>query len=90
MARAQEEYDQYVAEHFRRGAMHQLTDDERNEILAGLKKNWEVVYHQYQNLSVVTDTLPKKLKRERMEHEMKQLERDIETMDKHKVIYLAN
>ena len=29
MQRAQDEYDAYVAEHFRRGAMRQLTDEER-------------------------------------------------------------
>jgi len=32
----------------------------RDEILAGLKKNWEQLHHQYQGLSVVTDTVPKK------------------------------
>lgn len=88
--RAQEEYNAYVAEHFRRGAMKQLTADERNGILSGLKKNWEEIHDQYQGLSVVTDTAPKKNRKERMEAEMKQLERDIETIERHKVIYIAN
>lgn len=88
--RAQEEYNHYVAEHFRRGAMKQLTDEERQGILNGLKKNWEDIHEQYQGLSVVTDTAPKKNRKERMEAEMKQLERDIETLEKHKVIYIAN
>lgn len=88
--RAQEEYDAYVAEHFRRGAMHQLSSDERAQILGGLKKNWEEIHHQYQGLSVVTDTAPKKNRKERMEAEMKQLERDIESIEKHRVIYIAN
>jgi len=90
MKRAQEEYNAYVAEHFRRGAMQQLSDQERDSILQGLKNNWEEIHAQYQGLSVVTDTAPKKNRKERMESEMKQLERDIESIEKHRVIYIAN
>jgi len=90
MARAQEEYNQYVAEHFRRGAMQQLSEGEREDILNGLKANWELLHHEYQGLSVVTDTAPKKNRKERMEAEMKQLERDIEQIEKHRCIYIAN
>lgn len=90
MKRAQEEYNAYVAEHFRRGAMQQLTEDERQHILNGLKKNWEEIHDQYQGLSVVTDTAPKKNRKERMEAEMKQLERDIDNISRYKVIYIAN
>lgn len=61
----------------------------RQSIIDGLKKNWEELHHQYQGLSVVTDTAPKKARKERMETEMKQLERDIETIEKHKIIYIA-
>lgn len=89
MRKAQEEYDAYVAEHFRRGAMRSLTQEERQAILQGLKKNWEEIHDQYQGLSVVTDTAPKKNRKERMEAEMKQLERDIETIERHSVIYVA-
>lgn len=90
MKRAQEEYNAYVAEHFRRGAMQQLSEAERQHILNGLEKNWEEIHDQYQGLSVVTDTAPKKNRKERMESEMKQLERDIEEIKKHKVIYISN
>ncbi|XP_030846791.1 enkurin [Strongylocentrotus purpuratus] len=88
--RAQEEYDEYIKEHYRRGAMKCLTEEERKAIMDGLKKNWEEIHHQYQGLSVVTDTAPKKARKERMEAEMKQLERDIELLEKHKVIYISN
>ena len=57
-------------------------------IFQGLKKNWEELHHQYQGLSVVTDTAPKKNRKERMEAEMKQLERDIEMIEKHDAIYI--
>ena len=33
----QDEYDAYVSEHFRRGAMRQLSDDERHALIDGLK-----------------------------------------------------
>ena len=88
--RAQEEYDAYIKEYYRQGAMKNLTEAERNSILDGLKKNWQEIHHQYQGLSVVTDTPPKKARKERMEAEMKQLERDIELLEKHKTIYVAN
>lgn len=90
MARAQEEYNAYIAESFKKGAMKQLSESERGSILMGLKANWEDLYHQYQGLSVVTDTLPKKHRKERLEFEMKQLERDIQMMEKHSTIYISN
>lgn len=61
----------------------------RQSIINGLKLNWEDLHHQYQGLSVVTDTAPKKARKESLEAQMKQLERDIETMEKHKVIYIS-
>ncbi|ELT94689.1 hypothetical protein CAPTEDRAFT_158130 [Capitella teleta] len=88
--KAQEDYDAYIRDHFQRGAMQCLSNEERNAILSGLKQNWEMLHHEYQGLSVVTDTAPKKNRKERMEAEMKQLERDIEMMEKHPVIYLSN
>ena len=86
---AQEEYDRYVAESIRRGQMEQVGEQQRAELLEGLKKNWEELHHQYQGLSVVSDTVSKKARKERMEAEMKQLERDIEMIEQHKVIYVA-
>jgi len=88
--RAQQEYDQYIQESMKRGAMKFLSDNERQNIIAGLKSNWEEIHHQYQGLSVVTDTAPKKNRKERMEAEMNQLEKDIELLEKHPKIYIAN
>lgn len=89
MGEAQEEYDRYVAESLQRGQMEKVQQEEREVLLAGLKKNWEELHHQYQGLSVVTDTAPKKARKERMEAEMKQLEKDIELVERHKMIYIA-
>ncbi|XP_029481834.1 enkurin [Oncorhynchus nerka] len=88
--RAQDEYDSFVKEHMRQGTMKQLSEDERNNILQGLKMNWGELHHQYQGLSVVTDTTPKKYRKERLELEMKQLERDIDLIERYKTIFIAN
>lgn len=90
MKKAQEQYDAYISEHVKQGAMKHLSEEERESILAGLKKNWEAVHHDYQGMSVVTDTIMKKNIKERLEMMMKQLERDIEIIERHKTIYIAN
>ena len=89
MDEAMREYEAYVAMKQREGALKEISDAEREAILEGLKKNWEEVHHQYQGLSVVADTAPKKARKERMEAEMKQLEKDIEMIERHHVIYIA-
>ena len=61
----------------------------RQTLLAGLKGNWEELHHQYQGLSVITDTAPKKARKERMEAEMKQLEKDIELLERHQRLYIS-
>ena len=89
MSAAQREYEEYIAESMRCGQMDQVERDQREELLAGLKKNWEELHHQYQGLSVVTDTATKKARKERMEAAMKQLEKDIELIERHRVIYIT-
>lgn len=89
MAQAQDQYDHYVADSLRQGQMEQVQEQQRAELLQGLKKNWEELHHQYQGLSVVTDTISKRARKERMEAEMKQLERDIDVIEQHRVIYIA-
>ena len=64
-------------------------DLHREVLLAGLKANWEELHHQYQGLSVITDTAPKKARKERMEAEMKQLEKDIELIERHSKLYIS-
>ena len=90
IAQAQHEYDAYISEMQKRGEMYQISPEERQVILEGLKKNWEEFYHQYQSLPMVVDTVPKKNRKEYLENEMKKLERDIETIEKHKFIFIAN
>ncbi|XP_044535499.1 enkurin [Gracilinanus agilis] len=88
--KVQEEYDNYVQENLKRAAMKRLSDEERDSVLQGLKKNWEEVHKEFQSLSVFIDSLPKRIRKQRLEAEMKQLEHDIGVIEKHKVIYIAN
>lgn len=85
----QEEYGRYVQNSLQRGTMKCLPESERQNILAGLKTNWDDLQHQYQGLSVVTDTAPKKNRKERMEAEMNELEKEIECLEKHTKIYIV-
>ncbi|XP_023679338.1 enkurin isoform X2 [Paramormyrops kingsleyae] len=87
--RAQQAYDDYIRERLREGAMKQVSEEERQAVLQGLKMNWEELHRQYQGLSVVTDTVLKKQRKERLEREMKQLEKDMELVEKNKIIYVA-
>lgn len=86
---AQDHYDEYVAEELRARALQQVDDVSRSELLRGLKQKWEDLHQKFQGLSVVTDTAPKKNRKERMEAQMSQLERDIDLLERHTTIYVA-
>ncbi|XP_021516066.1 enkurin [Meriones unguiculatus] len=88
--KAQEEYNNYIQENLKKAAMKRLSDEEREAVLQGLKKNWEEVHKEFQSLSVFIDSIPKKIRKQKLEEEMKQLEHDISIIEKHKVIYIAN
>ena len=61
-----------------------LPDDERKELIDGLKKKWEVVHKEYQTLTHLAkvDSLGKKNKKERCEAELAQIEKDIEKLQR--------
>jgi hypothetical protein len=90
MEKAKQEYQAYVSDNFRRGAMREMDDNERQIIIDGLKKQWEDVHHDYQTLSVIIDTIPKRQYKERLEQQMKLLEKDIDLLSKHQLIYIAD
>lgn len=89
MEKAKADYERYVQDLFQQRSASVLPEDERQELLYGLKKNWESAHHDYQGLSLVTDTEHKRQKKERLEGLMKQLERDINLLEKHHSIYVA-
>lgn len=56
----------------------QLPEDERLNVLEGLKRNWEKLNTDYQKLSLTVDTVPKIARKVNMESQLKRLEEDIQ------------
>lgn len=86
---AQDDYDQFVFDKMRQNSLQCISNDDRDAVLCGLKARWEKIHHEYQGISVVTDTAPKKNRKERMEAQMSQLERDIDLLERFGHIYVA-
>jgi len=61
-----------------------MDDHEKQELIAALKKKWEVVHKEYQTLTHKNklDTLGLKEKYESCERELRQLEKDIQQLSK--------
>lgn len=61
-----------------------LLDNEREELIAALKKKWEVTHKTYQEITHVQkiDTVGLRRKKEQCEIDLKQLEKDIEKLSK--------
>jgi len=87
---AQEEYDAYVKMKLEEDQLDCITSNEKTNILNGLKAKWEELHHQYQGISVVTDTAPKKNRKERLEASMSGLERDIALLERSRIYVEKN
>ncbi len=59
-------------------------------MIISLKTRHSKVYGDYQRLSVVIDTLHKKQRKEFLEKELQQLEKDIKTLVDHEHIFIEN
>ncbi len=61
-----------------------LPDEERQELIDGLKKKWEVVHKEYQAITHLGDEASrgKKNKKEQCEAQLAQIEKDIEKLQK--------
>nr|XP_056713765.1 enkurin-like [Euleptes europaea] len=88
--RAKEESDNQIKETLSQKGPKRISKAEREDLLEGLKNNWEELNHAFQNMSVAVDTIPRKLYREKLETQMKQLEHDIGALEKHQLIYVAS
>ena len=58
--------------------------------LQGLKHNWAELQRAYQQLPIMTDTVPKKKHKTKLENKLKQLENDIRMLEHHPHIYVAD
>merc|ERR1719443_2049302 len=90
----EEEYD-YIRrlqdeeeEEIRNSQVRQLTEDEKNALIEGLKAKWEKVNTDYQATTHITymDTVGKKIRKEKYEAMLMQIEKDIEKLHKRAVI----
>ena len=68
--------------------MRLLAEEERLQILDGLKQKWSQLNTQYQTMSFTVDTIAKRRRKEQYERELAELERDIERMSK-QFVYVA-
>ena len=73
-------------------ALEPLSEDERASLIRALKKKWDSVNEKYQQMTHVVklDTVGKIKRKEGMEHELKQLEADIEKLERPGPVYVAN
>lgn len=67
-----------------------LEKEERDKIIESLQQNWNEIFTFYQRLPLLIDT-PGKIKRKTgMEAQMKKLETDIQTLQRHDSIYVSD
>merc|ERR1711966_436046 len=62
-----------------------LSNEERLEMVEGLKTNWDRINKAYQTLSFTLDTPAKKQRKEEFEAQLEQIERDIERISKGRI-----
>merc|ERR1719398_289528 len=79
----EEEEKEQQANHVR-----QLTEEEKTALIEGLKAKWEKVNTDYQATTHITymDTVGKKIRKEKYEAMLMQIERDIEKLHKGQII----
>ncbi|CAK1588440.1 unnamed protein product [Parnassius mnemosyne] len=65
-----------------------ITEEERLKLLEDLKHNWQLMQKAFLQLPMLTDTIPKILKKTKMEQELRQLEKDIALIESNPFIYI--
>ena len=81
--------EEQEAELRRKEAM-KLSQEEKENILQGLRTNWSTVNQTYQGLSLLTDTLFKRQRKAKVEAQLNQLEKFIQMLEQHTVIYITD
>lgn len=54
-----------------------ISQEEKNKLLEGLQHNWDVMQKEYKKMPLLIDTVPKMLRKTKLENQLKSLERDI-------------
>lgn len=69
--------------------LSKLSEEERTELLAGLKLKWAEVNEKYQKMTFTLDTPAKRQRKERYEEQLMQFEKDIDILSR-KNIYVEH
>ncbi|GLH08628.1 Enkurin [Gryllus bimaculatus] len=67
-----------------------IPEEERQALLEGLRKNWNELQTAYQHMPILIDTMHKRARKERMEKELRRLELNISTLERHNQIYVVD
>eukprot|EP00697_Spironema_sp_BW2_P013728 gnl/Spiro4/3974_TR1979_c0_g1_i1.p1 gnl/Spiro4/3974_TR1979_c0_g1~~gnl/Spiro4/3974_TR1979_c0_g1_i1.p1 ORF type:complete len:248 (+),score=46.06 gnl/Spiro4/3974_TR1979_c0_g1_i1:40-783(+) len=92
--RAIDEEQQYIAAlaeqaESQKQTMHMMPEEERRQLLHGLKANLETVKEQYARLPFIADTIGRKQRKEGLEAKMVGLEKDILALSRPRVFVQA-
>ena len=68
----------------------EISDEERRELLRGLKENWAALNKAYSAQSLCIDNLPKQFRKESLERQMAALEKDIDLVESNSIILIAS
>ncbi|XP_007569680.1 enkurin-like [Poecilia formosa] len=71
-------------------ATRQVSEEERNAALEGLKKKWHEVHREYQGLPFILYTPSQKGRKVHMEEQLTELEKHIRLLEKFKTIYISD
>jgi len=66
-----------------------MQNEERDALLCGLKTKWEEVFKEYQSMPLLIDTAAKVKQRYSLEQRLRELERNIQMMERHDHIFVA-
>eukprot|EP01112_Ceratiomyxa_fruticulosa_P001446 TRINITY_DN1154_c0_g1_i1.p1 TRINITY_DN1154_c0_g1~~TRINITY_DN1154_c0_g1_i1.p1 ORF type:complete len:244 (-),score=68.78 TRINITY_DN1154_c0_g1_i1:66-797(-) len=72
-----------------RGGMRELTEDEKSELISGLRERWDAINKVYAQLPVAIHTVSQKQRKEDMERQLHQIEKDIDRLSK-KNVYIQD
>ena len=72
------------------GSMRQMTDEERESLVVELKMKWQKVNEAYQKLPFNCDSARQKFRKESLEAELTQLEKDIKKLQGRQVVVVEN
>ncbi|XP_025198161.1 enkurin-like [Melanaphis sacchari] len=67
-----------------------LPEEERKELLKGLKANWGELYTEFLLLPMVTDSVPKINRKARIENQLNNLEKDINLLERYPSLYVCD